>query len=242
MKSVILNFFAELFFPSFCLGCGKEGVFLCYDCRSTLEISEYRYCLCDKKPLRIPFGETSGKCPTCRDKKLSGLYSALPYKEKWLTRKLICQFKYPPHIKNLAEDLAGIIAEHLILAGGNAEIVWQNSVLTPVPIDMKKIKVRGYNQTEELANRLAKITQAPVISNNLVKIKATQPQTELSAKERAENVKNVFSVKDPAEFKGKKVFLIDDVYTTGSTMEECASVLRKAKAKEVWGIAIAREG
>ena len=65
---------------------------------------------------------------------------------------------------------------------------------------------------------------------------------ELSAKERQENVKNAFLIKKPEEISGKKIFLLDDVYTTGSTMEECAKVLKESGAKEVWGISIAREG
>ena len=64
----------------------------------------------------------------------------------------------------------------------------------------------------------------------------------LSAIERAENVKDAFAIKNPAEFTGKKVFLVDDVYTTGATMAECAKTLRAAGAKQVWGIAVAREG
>ncbi len=236
------TFLLELLFPSFCLGCKKEGVLLCQDCKSTLEISEYNYCLCSKNPLRLPAGSRRGKCGSCQDKKLSGLYSALPYKEKLLTKKLIYQFKYEPHIKSLATPLAEVLLEHLLLVGANAEIIWQNSVLIPVPLDQKKIKNRGYNQSEELAKGLSKTLKIPLISNNLIKIKTTLPQVELSKDERERNLQGAFAVKTPAEFADKKVFLVDDVYTTGSTMEECATVLRTGGAKQVWGIAVAREG
>ena len=74
------------------------------------------------------------------------------------------------------------------------------------------------------------------------KIKKTKPQIKLSAKEREENLKGAFFVKNPAEFKGKNVFLVDDVYTTGSTMQECANVLRTLGIKKVFGLTIAREG
>src|ERR1041384_1575858 len=95
----IKEFLLELFFPSFCLGCKKEGTYLCQDCKATLEISQYNYCLCNKNPLRLaPLaqGKLQGKCPRCQDKKLTGVYSALPYKERALTKKLIHQFKYEP--------------------------------------------------------------------------------------------------------------------------------------------------
>lgn len=239
----IKAFLLELFFPSFCLGCQKEGTYLCEDCKEVLEISEFQYCLCNKNPLRLnPNQKKHGKCNKCSDKKLSGLYFALPYKEKSLTRKLIHQFKYQPYLKNLAETLALLIAEHLFLSGKNKEEIWQNSILIPIPLDKKKLKSRGYNQAEELAKELSKILKVPVISNNLIKTRVTLPQVELSAEKRGQNLKNAFLVKSPEQIKGKKIFLVDDVYTTGSTMEECSRVLRDAAAKQVWGIVIAREG
>jgi len=241
----IYHFLLELLFPSFCLGCKKEGTYLCEDCKSTLEISEYNYCLCNKNPLRLPpyiLGKPQGKCPKCTDKKLSGLYSALPYKEKFLTRKLIYQFKYPPYIKSLSETLARILQDHFIITENINEEIWKNSILISVPVEKSRLKNRDYNQSEELAKKLSAILKVPVILDNLIKIKATKPQMELSAKERQENVKNAFLIKKPEEISGKKIFLLDDVYTTGSTMEECAKVLKESGAKEVWGISIAREG
>lgn len=242
MFKQIANFLLELFFPSFCLGCRKEGTFLCADCKATLEISEHSYCLCGKNPLRLPFGEAGGKCYKCRDKKLSGLYSALPYEERALAKKLIRQFKYEPRVKSLAGDLASIMAEHLLITGKNTEKIWQNSVLIPVPLEKSKMKERGYNQSEELAKKLSETIKTPLACGILVKIKKTESQMELSKEEREKNLKGAFLVKNPSKIKGKKVFLIDDVYTTGSTMEECARILRKSGAKEAWGIAIAREG
>lgn len=246
----IKNFALDLLFPKFCLGCQKEGTFLCEDCKSTLEIAEYDYCLCSKKPLLIPPAQNFGKCNKCSSKKLSGLYSALPYKEKSLTRKLIHQFKYKPYTKNLAEPLASLIIEHFIITQKNTDDIWQNSVLVPVPLFYKKLKERDYNQSEELAKELSKILKIPVLSDVLIKIKKTESQMTLSKEEREKNLLGAFKIKIPEncrtsgvlQFSGKKVYLVDDVYTTGSTMEECSLVLRKAGAKSVFGICIAREG
>ncbi|MDO8530028.1 MAG: ComF family protein [bacterium] len=235
----IKEFLLELLFPSFCLDCKKEGSFLCTDCKATLEISEYNYCLCSQHPLRLP--SAAGKCSRCQGKKLSGLYFALPYKEKFLTRKLIYQFKYEPYLKSLSKVLAEILLEHFVIAKNNTQAIWENSIFIPVPLQIKKQKDRGYNQAQELAKELGQTLSLPLITDNLVKIKATAPQMELSAKERQENLIGVFTIKNPAKIAGKKVFLVDDVYTTGATMEECARVLRAAGAKSVWGIAIARE-
>ena len=130
----------DLLFPKFCLGCQKEGTYLCDDCRSLLDISEFNYCLCSTKPLRL-FADNQGKCQRCKDKKLSGLYSALPYKEKALTKKLIYQFKYKPYLKDLAKTLANVVAEHLLISGNNKNQIWENGILVPVPLDKKKLKI-----------------------------------------------------------------------------------------------------
>ncbi len=238
------NFLLDLFFPVFCLGCKKEGVYLCDDCKATLDILEYQRCLCNKNPLILPPNQKRhGKCSRCSNKKLSGLYFALSYKERSLTKKLIRNFKYKPYIKDLAKTLAGILIEHLVVSGKNTEDLWENSILIPVPLDKKKLRSRGYNQSEELTKELATILKVPVIANSLVKIKTTKPQMELSKEEREQNLEGAFLIKKPFDFaQGKKIFLVDDVYTTGSTMEECAGVLRDEGAKIVWGIAIAREG
>ena len=232
--SKIKAFFINLFFPKFCLGCKKEGSYLCEDCRSLLDICEHTYFVDNKY--------------------LAGLLFALPYKERHLTKKLIHQFKYEPRIKGLAKTLAGILAEHLIKTGNNTNQFWENSVLIPVPLDKTKLKNRGYNQSEELAKELSKIIKVPVVANVLIKIKKTAPQMELSKTEREKNLEGAFSVKPiearPPRARGgrastqladKKIFLVDDVYTTGSTMAECSRTLKNNGAKEIWGICIARE-
>ena len=234
-------FLLDLIFPKFCLGCKKEGTYLCEDCRTLLDIAEFNYCLCSSKPQRLPPDQKGGKCNKCQDKRLSGLYFALPYKERALTRKLIYQFKYRPYLKDLAKTLAGILVEHLVISGKNTNEIWQNSVLIPIPLDDKKLKSRGYNQSEELAKELSEVLQIPMIYDNLVKVKTTKPQMELKKEEREKNLEGAFKIKSPQALLGKKIFLVDDVYTTGSTMEECAGALLNAGAKSVWGITIARE-
>ena len=97
----------------------------------------------------------------CQNKKLSGLYFALPYKEKQLTKKLIFQFKYKPYLKDLAKTLASILVEHFVISGKNTDEIWENGILVPVPLDKNKLKERGYNQSEELAKELSEVLQIP---------------------------------------------------------------------------------
>lgn len=243
---MLKSYLLDLLFPKFCLGCQKQGYFLCDDCKELLDILEFDYCLCETKPiLLLPDSSSglprqSGKCQKCKQKTLSGLYFALGY-EKPLAKKLIHQFKYKPYIKSLAKPLAKILIEHFIKTGKNTEQIWKNSVLVPVPLDNKKLKLRGYNQSEELAKELSKIIKIPVLSDVLIKTKNTPPQMGLKKEEREKNLQGVFAIKDSPAIAKNKIFLVDDVYTTGSTMQECAAILKKAGAKSVWGITIARE-
>jgi len=242
------NFTLDLLFPKFCLGCQREGSYLCQDCRALLEILEFNYCLCEKDPIIIPPGQIDrkkGKCHRCQDKKLSGLYFALSYKNK-IAQSLIKSFKYPPYVKDLAETLSSVLIEHFIKTRNNTDQIWENSILIPVPLYKKKLRERGYNQSEELAKELSKILKIPVLSDVLLKIKKTDSQMELKKDDREKNLLGAFAINEnfvKSDFtKFLKIFLVDDVYTTGSTMQECALALRASGAKSVFGIALAREG
>jgi len=208
----------DLLYPKFCFNCGQEGSYLCLDCEATLEIlsSHTRY----------------------RTQELKDLYFALPY-QKSLIKNLIRQFKYQPFIKELAQPLTSLIITHFQLIE-KSPTGFVNFILIPVPLEKKRLKQRGFNQAEEIAKKLSKFLKITLLNNVLVKTKETLPQVELSEKERGENIKEAFSYQHPELVKDKKILLIDDVYTTGSTMEECARVLKKAGAKEIIGITVAR--
>lgn len=244
----IKNFILDLFFPKFCFNCQKEGNYLCPDCQSLLEISQYQYCLC-QKPQRLFQG---GKCQTCHSKKLNGLYFATSYQNS-LVKELVQKFKYKPFIKELAKTLSTLIITHFQLLDNKPNFFYPvspsdlgrrsngtNFILLPIPLNEKRRRWRGFNQAEEIAKELAKFLKLPVLENVLGKIKSTLPQVELTVEARKENVKNSFLVKNNEAILNKKILLVDDVYTTGSTMEEAARVLKGAGAKEVWGIVAAR--
>ena len=233
-KADIKNFFLELLFPRFCLGCQKEGTYLCQDCLSLIEISQHQYCLCQMAQ-RIWQG---GKCKKCASRKLNGLYFAVPYQNS-LVQKLIRLFKYNPFIKELSGTLASLIINHFQLLDNPPD--FSEFLLVFIPLEKRKLKQRGFNQAEEIAKELSKSLEIPLVSDCLLKIKANFPQVRLSGKEREENIKGVFSIKNIEKIRGRKILLVDDVYTTGSTMEEGARVLKTAGAKEIWGVAVARE-
>ncbi len=230
---MIKSFLLDVFFPRFCFNCGREGNYLCQDCEALLDILEDSFCLCSL-PQRLP---TADKCKRCRSKRLNGLYFALSY-ENHLAKKLIQQFKYQPFLKDLAKTLSSLIITHFQLLNNKPNFA--DFILVPVPLEKRKLRKRGFNQAEELAKELSRTWGIPLLNDVLIKIKETLPQVELAAEAREENVKGVFLIKNGEKIAGQKILLVDDVYTTGSTMEECARLLKEAGVKQVWGVAIAR--
>ncbi len=114
--------------------------------------------------------------------------------------------------------------------------------IIPVPLSRAKHYRRGYNQSEELGRTLASILDIPQENNVLRKIRQTSDQHRLSAQERAENLTGAFRVFRPKAVKGKRILLVDDVFTTGWTMHECARMLKQAGALSVTGITFCRAG
>lgn len=232
--SLIKEFILDLLFPCFCINCGREGSYLCQDCQSLAEISQYQYCPFCFSPRIVLDGRT---CPSCRrTKTLSGLYCAASY-NNFIVKKLINQFKYA-YVKELSRPLAYLITAHLLNLNRSPD--FNNFILIPVPLHKKKLKQRGFNQAEEIGKELSGALEIPIFKNVLLKTKQTPAQVDLEKEQREENIKGVFICQKPELIQRRKILLIDDVFTTGSTMEECARLLKEAGAKEIWGIVVAR--
>jgi len=217
MLNKVKNFLLNLFYPKYCFLCQREGTYLCQDCLSTLEISGFHQ-----------------KFST---ENLSDLYFATSY-QKPLIKNLIQSFKYKPFVKELTDNLSSLIIEHFQLLEKPPDFA--DFILIPVPMEKKKLKWRGFNQAEEIGKELSKFFRISLLNNVLAKIKETPAQVDLSEEERKENIRNDFSIKNGGQILGRKILLVDDIYTTGSTLTECAKVLKEAGAKEIIGIVIAR--
>lgn len=105
----------------------------------------------------------------------------------------------------------------------------------------KKYNKRGYNQTELIAMELAKRLDIKFSNKNLIKIKETETQSSLSKEKRKENVKGAFELIDNKELEGKNIILFDDIYTTGSTADECINVLKKSNPNRILTLTIAKD-
>jgi ComF family protein len=113
-------------------------------------------------------------------------------------------------------------------------------VIIPVPLSLARLRTREYNQSLLLADRVSQARNIPLSYDNLVRIRETAPQTELSRAVRLKNLRRAFAVRRPQDMTGKRVLVIDDVFTTGTTVNECAKALRKAGASEVYVCTLAR--
>lgn len=215
IKKVLL----EILFPRFCLGCHKEGGYLCQDCFSLIPLSE----------------------KTSKARRLFGLYFAADY-NNFLLKRIVQRFKYPPFAKELSMVLVYIILSYF----QNLEkpppflINPKDYVFVPVPLHKKRLRWRGFNQAEKIAKGLSSALGILLYTNVLIRQKETLLQIDLLEEERKENIKGAFSVFNAGLIQDRKILLVDDVYTTGATMEECARTLKEAGAKEILGITVAR--
>lgn len=233
--------FLDFIFPKRCVNCKKQGSYLCENCFIFLSFDVKSLCLiCNKAAYN---GLTH---PVCKSRSaIDGCFSALSYNKT--AQKLIYNFKYKPYLTDLKTVLADLFYDSLIQnedfnrelksppAGG-----W---VFIPIPLSDAKLKKRGYNQAEILAKELAKKFNIP-FQNILKRVRDTKTQVGLSNIDRKLNIKNAFGIKiknQKSNLKNKNIFLVDDVVTTGSTLKEAAKILKKAGAKRVIGLTLARD-
>ncbi len=220
--------FLDLLFPLRCLGCRREGSLICPSCCQSLPRIKQPFCQGCGTPL------TEGNlCPTCISHPLAiaGIRSVFLF--GGTVRLAIHQFKYR-YLKAMAAPLAQLLADY-----------WRSyplpgEVLVPVPLHRKRLRERGYNQAALLARAMSKLTGLPVVEGSLLRIRDTVTQARTaSAAERRSNVRDAFAC--PQELHGEKMLLIDDVCTTGATLDACAMALKAAGAGSVWGLTVASE-
>ncbi len=201
-----LYFIAELFFPTLCVTCGNRLVtqekFVCFECWHDLPVTNFHFDA-ENKVTRLFWGRV----------KIENATAFFAYNKGSNYQHLIHYIKY----KGMKE-LGFVTGQRFGMALSESSEFNSIDVVVPVPLHPKKQKMRGYNQSEWIARGISDSFGKPVSVNNL----RTSTQTRKTRYERWENVENIFEVLNPEEFANKHILLVDDVVTTGSTLESCA--------------------
>jgi ComF family protein len=220
----------RLLFPETCYACNKAMVhgekFICTTCNVKLPYTNYHvHGATAANPLQHRFW---GKVP------VRYVFSYLHFKPKGRVQRLLHQLKYKgaSHLGNhLGKRYGAILKEY--------QLHEQFDIIMPVPLHWQKQQQRGYNQSDSFAEGLARAMKLQLQLKGLKRTINTASQTNKSRLDRWQNVEQVFKVQQPATLKGKRILLVDDVMTTGATLEACTRVLLANGCKEVSVVTIA---
>lgn len=236
------DFITDILFPIECLHCGQGKEWLCRDCFNKINYNDIQYCLDCKKT-----NENGKFCNSCKDKYfLDGIIIVGDYSNVIL-KKLIKTFKY-----GFIKDLSFILGKYLALFFLKIENKKLSSNLEncnyiiPVPLHAKRIRWRGFNQSAELINKIVmfaklykiKCFEKKIYCNDLKRVVNKKPQTKLNRENRELNIKDCY-IWTGNNLKLENIIIVDDVTTTGATLNECAKVLKQNGAGKVWGLVIA---
>ena len=203
-----------------CLGCNRDlprkNIYnICPDCMETFEINDGK--ICARCGANV-FGQ-AGYCFECKNNERLFDKARAPLIYTGVTKKLIRKFKYDD-AKYLKRYFARLLAEEYAKCDFVADVV------VPVPLSKEHLKERGYNQALLIAEEFCKLMNLPLDKDNLIRVRNTESQTAKTRDERKHNLDGAFKQVDKSAFVHKNVLLIDDVFTTGSTVNECAKTLR----------------
>ena len=238
IMSSFLNAFLDVILPPLCHVCRSYisdagALHICQSCRSQIQLVTTPLCT----TCGVPFNGAGsdhicGACLTDRPCFDSARAAVI---HEGHCRHLIHAFKYN-NKTHLRRALALLITEHLT----EFVALLKPDMIVPVPLHIQRLRKRGFNQAILLGEILARAWRVPMERRALKRVRKTEPQITLSAKERRDNVRNAFEVGHVGAVSGKRIVLVDDVLTTGCTADECARVLKKAGALEVTVITAAR--
>ncbi len=220
----------DLLFPKRCVGCDIEGAFLCSECSDDLPSLVPPYCFICSQP-----GDLMMRlCRRCweRPLQIDGIRS--PYRFEGAIRNAVHSLKYR-NLRAMAPVLAGLLADFVVTQSIEADL------LVPAPLHPKRERSRGYNQSLLLARETGALLDMETSSDALRRVQNTPSQASVSSEEeRWVNVANAFQAA-PDLVGGKRVIILDDVCTTGATLEACSLALKAAGALSAQGLTLARE-
>ena len=218
----------DLCLPPCCVVCGKVETWLCDTCVSQIPFLGDKICPRCGRPWF-----TRGVCHHCLATPLTIASVRSAYLYQGPVRDAIHAYKFRG-----ARDLCSVLAQPMALAWTSYAL--QTDVLVPVPLHIHREQQRGYNQAALLARALGRELNVPVVEDELVRTRNTAAQTHLNREERLMNVAGAFTCKTQGRFTGKHVTLVDDVATTGATLDACALALMDYGADKVGAFTLAR--
>ena len=230
-----MSWLDELLFPRRCPVCqditGAWEKPICDTCRKKLRLVGDKGCF---KCGRLLQNEEREYCEDCMRMKRCIIRSltGFDYREEWV-HKMIFQVKYH-NARQLLDYPCKIAAEDY----QDIVMSWQCDCLIPVPLHPSKRRKRGFNQAEEIARRIAEVWALPVDTKVLTRVKKTRPQKDLNSAARQANLVDAFIADENLARGYQRVILVDDIYTTGSTMESCAKALLAVGIQQVYGFAL----
>lgn len=224
----------DLFYPRFCFHCNcslnnLQELYICSNCKQQISYASDTHCSrCGAVLGPYMTSTVQEGCVICKRK--SFYFDSITFTAYYegVMRTLIHKFKYARQ-----RFLCSMLNDMIIMQGKLEKIASNIDIIVPIPLYWLKRIHRGFNQSELLSIGIQKYFSKPLSTNNLCRIKSTLSQTHLSKGQRRINVHNAFFVKYPAFFKGKKILLVDDVFTTGVTASECSKKLKEAGAESV---------
>ncbi len=219
LQSLLSGVF-DWIYPPRCAGCGEPGSLLCEACREKLHPVGEHFCRKCGKPLK-----KGAHCRLCRAHEFRFQASRAPYIYDGPAAAMIKSLKYNSNL-----SLVPLMAD--LLSAFWRELNWDIDIVIPVPLSEERRAQRGFNQSEMLARAFAKRTGLKADPRALMKIRHTLQQVGLNAEQRRENLNGAFAAEEVL-VRGKRVLLLDDVMTTGSTFAECSAVLLDKGAKSV---------
>lgn len=217
----------DLLFPPACVHCKAPNVWLCQNCKSGIFFITSIVCPRCGTPASSP---ACTQCSTNRLHYIDGIRSAAVFEDNPM-RSAVHHLKYQGR-KVLASSLAEMLAETYRYYNLNADVI------IPVPLHRTRLKERGYNQSTLLAKKLGRLVGLPVDTTTLYRTRDTGQQMALKAQQRRHNVAGAFACR--GHLSGLKFLLVDDVCTTGSTLDACAMSLKMNGADAVWGLTLAK--
>jgi ComF family protein len=237
--SLMFSAFTDILFPPLCHACkafipDAGEIHLCQSCLAESPLISSPQCTICGLPF-LTEGGTDHPCSGCIQDPPFYAAARAAMLFDGPARDLIHRFKYGKKVQH-SRPLGLLTARHTELFAVNCSA----DLIIPVPLHLKRLRQRGFNQAVLLGEFLANRWRIPLSRNNLRRIRWTEPQINLSAAERKENVRGAFEVRDAAGVSSRRVILVDDVFTTGSTVAECARTLKKAGAEAVFVVTVGR--